>query len=63
MPEKREKEEESKIDGNLIASPKNVRKLYGKKKLDPDDPTPELTEDTPIPLPDNTDENMFPSAP
>lgn len=61
--EHNKKEEEKKIDGNAIVSPKNTRKLYGNKRLDIDEP-PVVGGDEPgIPLPDGTDENMFPSAP
>jgi len=53
--------QEKKIDGNAIVSPKNTRKLYGKKPLDKDEVTVEP--EPPITLPDGADENMFPSAP
>lgn len=55
--------EERKIDGNAIVSPKNTRKLYGKKPLDVDEPPAEPTSEAGIPVPDDTDENRFPSAP
>lgn len=55
-------EKERKIDGNAIVSPKNTRKLYGKKPIGGLEETAPPPDDTPIPLPDDTDENMFPSA-
>jgi hypothetical protein len=60
---RREDEPHKKIDGNAIVSPQNTRRLYGRKPLDIDEPKVEGGEDVPIPLPDDTDENMFPSAP
>ena len=61
--DKREDKPEKKIDGNAIVSPKNTRRLYGKKALDVDEPAAEPTEEPGIPVPDDIDENMFPSAP
>lgn len=55
-----------KIDGNAIVSPKNTKKLYGKKKLDRSESRPGDSEDTNTSLPediDYMDENIFPSAP
>lgn len=54
--------EERKIDGNAIVSPKNTRRLYGKKPIGGEE-TEVASDEPPIPLPDDTDENMFPSAP
>lgn len=54
--------EEKKIDGNAIVSPKNTKRLYGKKPIGGEE-VDVPSDEPPIPLPDDTDENMFPSAP
>lgn len=62
----RDKKEWSKVDGNAIVSPKNTKKLYGKKKLYQSETRPGDSEEVNTSLPEDieyADENIFPSAP